>query len=115
LRPWRGSREGLCWIFAKPKPFLCREVVEECTLAGHFWELRSCYLSVVSSVGFLRSGRTRPYQYCNLLALLWCTYLALNINNKASLTKTKPQRRRRDCQTQLSHWCYGLILFYASF
>jgi hypothetical protein len=32
--------------------FLCREVVEEQTLAGHFWELRSSVLHVVSSTGF---------------------------------------------------------------
>ena len=111
----RGFRASLCWRFAKPNPFLCREFVEERTFAGHFWELRSFELSVVSFVGLLISGRTRPYHFCNLLALLWCTYWALSINKKASPTETKARRRRRDCRTSLSHWCYDLLLFYASF
>jgi hypothetical protein len=52
LKPKRRFREGLWWIFSKPKPFLWREAVEESTFAGHFWELRSSDLSVVSFLGF---------------------------------------------------------------
>jgi hypothetical protein len=52
LRPWRKFKENLCLSKAKPKPFLCREAVEEQMLAGHFWELRSSVLHVVSSAGF---------------------------------------------------------------
>jgi hypothetical protein len=36
----------------EPKPFLCREAIEESTFVGHFWELRSSDFSAVSFVGF---------------------------------------------------------------
>ena len=75
-------------------------------IAGHFWELRSSDFSVVSFVGFQRSGRTRPDQFVTFLALLCCTFKSLNINNKASPIETKAHRRRRDCRTPLSLWCF---------
>jgi hypothetical protein len=43
----------------KPKPFLCREAIEESDFAGHFRELRSSIFSVVSCVGFLISKITQ--------------------------------------------------------
>jgi hypothetical protein len=43
----------------KLKPFLCREVIEEENIGGHFWELRSSLFNVVNCVGFLRSRRTQ--------------------------------------------------------
>jgi hypothetical protein len=51
-------RAGLCCKNIEPNPLSCREAIEEGTFAGHFWELRSSNLGVVSFDGFLRSGRT---------------------------------------------------------
>ena len=102
FKPRRRFRTEKCWRIAKTKLVLCREAIEESTFARHFWELCSSVFSVVSFVGFLRSGRTIPDHFCNLLALLWCTFKSLNRNKKASPTETKARRRRRDCQTSLS-------------
>jgi hypothetical protein len=52
LRPWRIVKEELCRRESKPKPFLCREAIEEQTLAGHFWELRTSVLRAVFFAGF---------------------------------------------------------------
>ena len=84
-------------------------------LCGPFLGASVIPLSVAYFVGFLRSGRIRPDQFCNLLALLWCTYWALNRNKKASPTETKAQRRRRDCQTLLSLWCLCFVVIIALF
>jgi hypothetical protein len=53
-----------------PKPFLCREAIEESNFASHFWELWSSDFSVIYFVGFQRPGRTRTYQLVTFLALL---------------------------------------------
>ena len=94
-------RIGKCWRIENPKPFLCREAIEESNFVGHFWELRSSIFSAFSCVGFLISRRTQPYQFVIHLALLWCTFEALMVNKKASPTETKAQRRRRYCRTPL--------------
>jgi hypothetical protein len=65
----RGFITGLCCRIVEPKPLSCREAIEERTFAGHFWEPRSSDLGAVSFDGFMRSGRTRPTHFCNLLAL----------------------------------------------
>jgi hypothetical protein len=53
-----GSEQVYAAEIVEPKPLSCREAIEECTFAGHFWELRSSDLGAVSFDGFLRSGRT---------------------------------------------------------
>jgi hypothetical protein len=58
LEPWKRFKEFLCCLIVKVNPFLCREAIEECTFAGHSWELRSSDLGAVSFDGFLRSGIT---------------------------------------------------------
>ena len=92
LRPWKSVKAELCWREAKPKPFLCREDIEEQTLSGHFWELRTSVLRVVFFAWFSRFGRTWPYQYCSHLALQRCTFELLNRNKEASPTETKARR-----------------------
>jgi len=106
-------RIGKWWRNFEANPFLCRDVVEENTFAGHFWELWSSIFCVVSFDGFLRSRRTQLAHFCNPLARLWCTFEVSNKNKKVSPSETKARRRKRDCRTPLSHWCLWLVVLLA--
>ena len=106
---------GKWWRIEEPKPFLCREAIEESNFAGHFRELHSFVFTVVSFDGFLRYGRTQPDHFVKNLELLWCTFEALKRNKKASSTETKARRRRQDCRTLLSTLMFMVCCFLCSF
>jgi hypothetical protein len=51
LEQWEDIQSRFMLNIFHPKPFLCREAIEERTFAGHFWELWSSDFSVIFLLG----------------------------------------------------------------